>query len=147
VLSPTTYAYDDGPLLGALSVINDGEGPHEFEIVSSDPPNMFAIDGDDFETPSVLYVPSPTVTIRARRVDGPGPWIGPQTFPLNVTGLSFVLLENDDRLLLESGHPVAIDLAIPAQPVAGALAGTEEVAIVQGGVTKRLALSTLAEFL
>ena len=58
-----------------------------------------------------------------------------------------VLLESGDKLLLETGDPVALDTSIPAQASAGALDGTELVAIVQDGVTSRVSVDTLSQYL
>lgn len=58
-----------------------------------------------------------------------------------------ILQETGDNLLLEAGTPVVRNSAIPAQAAAGAITGTEWLAIVQGGVTVKVSAADLALFI
>jgi hypothetical protein len=58
-----------------------------------------------------------------------------------------ILLESGDKLLLETGSAVRLNTDIPLQNAASAMTGSEYVAIVQGGVTKRLRADILALYL
>lgn len=62
-------------------------------------------------------------------------------------GTDAILLETGDKLLLEAGGQVDLDTGIPAQSEATTLDGTEWFAIVQGGVTVKIAALTLAEYI
>lgn len=55
-----------------------------------------------------------------------------------------LLQEDSSKLLLEDLSPIVLDTGIPALPAAGALTGTEQITVVQGGVTERTTLAALA---
>jgi hypothetical protein len=79
--------------------------------------------------------------------------LGLSLWPRGVSGgvpppaVDEILLENDDKLLLETGLSVVMGTGIPAQSAAAALVGSEYVAVVQGGTTKRLRVDILATYL
>lgn len=58
-----------------------------------------------------------------------------------------ILLETGDALLLETTDPLEKDTGIPAQAAADPLDGTEWVAVVQGGTTKKVSIDDLADFI
>jgi hypothetical protein len=62
-------------------------------------------------------------------------------------GSDEILLEIGDLLLYEAGGGVVLNTGIPAQSSASALTGAEWTVIVQGGTTKKVATSVLAEYI
>jgi len=131
VLSQTTFPEDDGPLLATISVIN-GIGTYAHEIYS-DPDNLFAIDGDDFETDTELdfeTIPNPEVGIRSNnRIDPPIE----QVFEITVTNVieipdAFVLADWD----LTAGDTEA-DVTINSLPADNGAAITDVEYRLDGG--------------